>query len=341
LVLKNKEIIMGKVVVMGAGSWGTALAMVIGSKGKQVTLWDYKPERAKKVQESRVNERFLPGIKLSDNIVITSELDGLLENAEFLVMAVPSQKLREVMSKITHQLTDKVIIINTAKGIEISSGMRLSEVIKEEILGKYHKNIVILSGPTHAEEVAKQLPTTIVAAGEQEVAKKVQQLFNTDYFRVYENNDIIGVELGGAVKNAIAIAAGIADGIGFGDNTKAALITRGLAEIVRLGKALGANPETFSGLSGMGDLIVTCASTHSRNRHVGQKLGEGYKLQEILDEMKMVAEGVPTVKAVYNLSKKLEVSMPILEGVYKVLYENKLATEMVKELMSRDLKKEF
>jgi glycerol-3-phosphate dehydrogenase (NAD(P)+) len=332
---------MGKIVVMGAGSWGTALARVIAEKGNEVTLWDYNEERAKSLQEKRVNERFLAGAKFPPTLNVTSKIEGLLDGVEFLVMSVPSQVLRSVIGKISDQLTEKTIVINTAKGIEISSGMRLSQVMKDEILGKYHKNIVILSGPTHAEEVAKKLPSAIVAAGEPESAKKVQELFSTEYFRVYESNDIVGVELGGAVKNGIAIAAGAADGIGFGDNTKAALITRGLAEMVRFGEALGAQKETFSGLTGMGDLIVTCASLHSRNRHVGQKLGEGKKLQEILDEMKMVAEGVPTVKAVYELASKNGVSMPILEGVYRVLYEDKLATEMVKELMTRDLKKEF
>jgi len=332
---------MGRIVVMGAGSWGTALARVVASKGNEVILWDYKAERAKSLQEARVNAKFLPDAKFPETLTVTSEIKGLLTDAEYLIMSIPSQSLRSVIAKVSDQLTEKTIVVNTAKGIEISSGMRLSQVMKDEILGKYHKNIVVLSGPTHAEEVAKNLPTAIVAAGEPEVAKKVQELFNTESFRVYESNDIIGVELGGAVKNGIAIAAGVADGIGFGDNTKAALITRGLAEIVRFGEALGAKKETFSGLTGMGDLIVTCASLHSRNRHVGQKLGEGKKLSEILDEMQMVAEGVPTVKAVYELAQKKGVSMPILEGVYKVLYEDKLAIEMVKQLMTRDLKREF
>lgn len=332
---------MGRIVVMGAGSWGTALARIMASKGNEVTLWDYNKERAELLQKNRVNEKFLSNAKFPETLKVTSETEGLLDGVEYLIMSVPSQVLRSVIGKVSNQLTEKTIIVNTAKGIEISTGMRLSQVIKDEILGKFHKNIVILSGPTHAEEVAKNLPSTIVAAGESDSARKIQKLFNTESFRVYESNDIIGVELGGAVKNGIAIAAGVADGIGFGDNTKAALITRGLAEMVRFGEALGAKAETFSGLSGMGDLIVTCASTHSRNRHVGQKLGEGKKLQEILDEMEMVAEGVPTVKAVYELAQKKKVSMPILEGVYKVLYEDKLATEMVKELMTRDLKREF
>jgi len=332
---------MSKVVVMGAGSWGTALTRIIAAKGNQVILWDYNEERANLLQKSRVNAKFLSNAKFPDTLEVRSNIENLLEGADFLVMAVPSQVLRSVISQVSNQLTSKTIIINTAKGIEISTGMRLSQVLKDEMLGKYHKNIVILSGPTHAEEVAKGLPSTIVAAGEHQAAKQVQELFNTETFRVYESNDIIGVELGGAVKNGIAIAAGVADGIGFGDNTKAALITRGLTEMVRLGEVLGARKETFSGLTGMGDLIVTCASTHSRNRHVGQKLGEGKKLDEILEEMEMVAEGVPTVKAVYEIAQKLEVSMPIFEGVYKVLYEDKLATEMVKQLMNRDLKKEF
>ncbi len=332
---------MGKIVVMGAGSWGTALARVVASKGEEVTLWDYNEEKSQLLQKDRVNEQFLKGARFPDTLTVTSKIEGLLDGVEYLIMSVPSQVLRSVIKQVSDQLTENTIIVNTAKGIEISTGFRLSEVIKDEILGKYHKNIVVLSGPTHAEEVAKNLPSTIVAAGNPSCAKKVQELFSTPEFRVYESNDIVGVELGGAVKNGIAIAAGTADGIGLGDNTKAALITRGLAEIVRFGEALGAKSETFSGLTGIGDLIVTCASKHSRNRHVGQKLGEGKKLNEILDEMEMVAEGVPTVKAVYELAQKLNVSMPILEGVYKVLYEDKLAIEMVKELMTRNLKREF
>lgn len=332
---------MNKVVVMGAGSWGTALAIVLGSKGKDVTLWEYNKERAELLKEERENKVFLKGAEFPETLKVTNEIEGLLKGVECVVISVPSQVLRSVINKIGDQLNENIIIVNTSKGLEIETGLRMSEVIKDEIIGKYHKNVITLSGPTHAEEVAFKLPTTIVAAGETKAATKVQEMFNTKEFRVYENNDITGVEIGGAVKNGIAIAAGIADGMKLGDNTKAALITRGLTEIMRLGEAMGAKRETFSGLSGIGDLIVTCASGHSRNRHVGEQLGKGKKLDEILKEMEMVAEGVPTVKAVYKVAKKYKVDMPILEGVYKVLYEDKEAKEMVEELMTRDLKKEF
>ena len=337
----NREMDMDKIVVMGAGSWGTALAVLLAEKGYPVTLWEYKKERAEKLQAERENPLYLKGIKFPDTLSVTSDIDGLLEGAQCVVFSVPSQVLRGVIENISPQITKDIILVNTAKGLEVSTGMRLSEVMKDEVMGKFHKNIVVLSGPTHAEEVANKIPSTIVAAGNVENAKKIQELFNTGSFRVYINEDIIGVEIGGAVKNCLAIAAGMADGMEFGDNTKAALITRGIAEITRFGVELGADEKTFSGLSGIGDLIVTCASKHSRNRHVGDKLGKGMKLQAILDEMLMVAEGVPTVKAVYEKSKSYKVSMPILDAVYKVLYEDANAKEMVKKLMERDLKEEF
>lgn len=332
---------MNKIVVMGAGSWGTALAVLLAEKGYPVTLWDYKKEKAEKLQKERENPDYLKGIKFPESLWVTSDIDGLLKDASCVVFSVPSQVLRGVISSVASQITGDMVLVNTAKGLEVSSGMRLSEVMKDEILGKYHKNIIILSGPTHAEEVARKIPSTIVAAGESENSKKVQELFNTNTFRVYVNEDITGVEIGGAVKNCLAIAAGMADGMEFGDNTKAALITRGIAEITRFGVVLGAEEKTFTGLSGIGDLIVTCASKHSRNRHVGDKLGRGMKLQQILDEMLMVAEGVPTVKAVHEKAMSVGVSMPILEAVYKVLYEDANAKEMVKNLMERDLKDEF
>ena len=234
-----------------------------------------------------------------------------------------------------------MLLVNTAKGIEVSTGMRLSEVMKDEIKGKFHKNIVVLSGPTHAEEVAVGIPTTIVAAGIKEKAADIQELFNSKVFRVYLSEDVVGVEVGAAVKNCLAIGAGIADGMGFGDNTKAALITRGIAEMIRYGKACGAKEITFSGLSGIGDLIVTCASKHSRNRHVGECLGKGKDIKTILGEMTMVAEGVPTVKAVYEQIQKLNISMPILEATYNIIYKNAKAENMVEELMERTLKEEF
>uniref|UniRef100_UPI00258474B1 NAD(P)H-dependent glycerol-3-phosphate dehydrogenase n=1 Tax=uncultured Fusobacterium sp. TaxID=159267 RepID=UPI00258474B1 len=279
---------MKKIVIIGAGSWGTALGLVLASKDYDVTLWEHNKERAEEVQNSRENKRYLPGIKLPDNMHITSESEDLLNGVKYVIFSVPSQSLREVISRFSPQITEDMILVNTAKGIEVSTGMTLSEVMKDEIKGKFHKNIVVLSGPTHAEEVAVGIPTTIVAAGEREKAAEIQELFNSKVFRVYLSEDVVGVELGAAVKNCLAIGAGIADGMGFGDNTKAALITRGIAEMIRYGKACGAKEITFSGLSGIGDLIVTCASKHSRNRHVGECLGKGQDIQTILSEMTMV-----------------------------------------------------
>lgn len=332
---------MKKVVIIGSGSWGTALGFVLAGKGYDVTLWEYNKQQAENIQNSRENTRYLPGVKLPNNLNITSESKDLLKDVRYVIFSVPSQVLRTVIRQFSPQITEEMILVNTAKGIEVSTGMRLSEVIKDEIIGKYHKNIVILSGPTHAEEVSIGLPTTIVAAGKKDKAAEIQELFNTKDFRVYLNEDIIGVEIGAAVKNCLAIGAGIADGIGFGDNTKAALITRGIAEMTRFGKALGADERTFSGLSGIGDLIVTCASKHSRNRYVGECLGRGQTIHEILKSMIMVAEGVPTVKAVYEQAQSLNISMPIVEATYNIIYNNADAREMVEELMKRELKEEF
>lgn len=332
---------MKKVVILGAGSWGTALAFTLAKNGHEVVLWEHQAEIAEQLERERENKRLLPGILFPENIRITSETENLLEGVKYLVFSIPSQALRSVVERFSAQLREDMILVNTAKGIEIQSGMRLSEVMKDEILGKYHKNIVILSGPTHAEEVAREIPTTIVAAGEEEKAKEIQELFNNANFRVYIHEDLIGVEIGGAVKNCLAIAAGILDGLGYGDNTKAALITRGVMEMARYGKEYGAKEQTFSGLTGVGDLIVTAMSQHSRNRHVGEALGRGESLEEILSKMNMVAEGVPTVKAIYEKKKEKEISMPIVEAVYRVLYENMSAKEMMHELMSRSLKKEF
>lgn len=332
---------MKKVVIIGAGSWGTALGLVLASKNYDVTLWEYNESRAQEIQKERENKRYLPGVKLPENMKITSNSEELLKDVKYVIFSVPSQSLREVMARFSLQITEDMILVNTAKGIEVATGMRLSEVMKDEIKGKYHKNIVVLSGPTHAEEVSIGLPTTIVAAGRKDKASAIQELFNTQNFRVYLSEDIVGVELGAAVKNCLAIGAGISDGLGFGDNTKAALITRGLAEIIRFGKALGADEKTFSGLTGIGDLIVTCASKHSRNRYVGECLGKGKKIDEVLAEMTMVAEGVPTVKAVHEAAKKLEISMPIVEAIYNIIYKNENAKDMVETLMGRELKVEF
>lgn len=332
---------MKNIVVIGSGSWGTALGLTLAKNGHKVTMWEYNKEQCEKLSADRENLKFLPGHKFPKNLSVTNESENLLEGMDAVIFSVPSQVLRGVVAKFSTQITENTIIVNTAKGIEISSGLRLSEVIKEEILGKFHKNIVILSGPTHAEEVAKEIPTTIVAAGNPENAKKIQEIFNNPNFRVYAGTDLIGVEIGGAVKNCLAIGAGIADGMGFGDNTKAALMTRGLAEMTKYGVALGANEKTFSGLTGIGDLIVTCASQHSRNRYVGEKLGKGESMEEILAGMVMVAEGVPTVKAVFQKSQELGIDMPIVKGIYDVIYNGADAKKVVYELMNRELKFEF
>ncbi|MGL5054865.1 MAG: NAD(P)H-dependent glycerol-3-phosphate dehydrogenase [Fusobacteriaceae bacterium] len=332
---------MEKVVVVGAGSWGTALGINLAKNGHDIILWEYNKEQAELLKLEKENKKYLKGAKFPDNITVVNDVDNLLKGAKMVVFSIPSQSLRSVVNKLSNQITSDMIIVNTGKGIEISSGLRLSEVIKEEILGKYHKNIVVLSGPTHAEEVALGLPTTIVAAGNPDTAKKVQEVFNNESFRVYSNSDVIGVEIGAAVKNCLAIGAGIADGMGYGDNTKAALITRGLSEMIRYGKALGADEKTFSGLTGIGDLIVTCASKHSRNRYVGESLGKGRTMEEIMETMIMVAEGVPTVKAVHESSLKNNVEMPIVNGIYEIIYNKGDAKQIVRDLMSRELKGEF
>lgn len=332
---------MKNIAVIGAGSWGTALGLTLAKNGHKVTMWEYNKEQCQKLKEERENSKFLPGHRFPENLSITNKSDNLLDGMDAVIFSVPSQVLRGVISKFSDQIKENTIIVNTAKGIEISSGLRLSEVIKEEILGKYHKNIVVLSGPTHAEEVANAIPTTIVAAGDSENAKKIQEIFNNPNFRVYAGTDLIGVEIGGAVKNCLAIGAGIADGMGFGDNTKAALMTRGLAEMTKYGVALGAQEKTFSGLTGIGDLIVTCASKHSRNRYVGEKLGQGENMESILAGMVMVAEGVPTVKAVFQKSQELGIDMPIVKGIYDVIYNGADAKNIVYGLMNRELKFEF
>jgi len=333
---------MEKIVVMGGGSWGTTLAILLAEKNYDVILWEYNLELSKKMEIERENKTFLKGRKFPDNLKITNEINGLLDDINYLVLSIPSQFLRNILSKVSDQISEDLIIVDTAKGIEIKTHERLSEIIKDEVNKKAYENLVVLSGPTHAEEVSKKKPAAIVAASRnKESAKKVQELFSTDYFRVYINDDIIGVELSGGLKNCIAIASGIVDGMELGDNTKSALITRGLREIVRFGTYFGAKQETFSGLAGIGDLITTCTSKHSRNRFVGEKLGKGKTLTEILNEMIMVAEGVPTVKAVYEIAKSKSIPMPIVESLYRVLYKEENPEKMIKELMGRELKEEF
>lgn len=330
-----------KISVLGAGGWGTTLAILLHFNGHEVTLWEYKRSYAKALNRSRENKNLLPGIKIPKEINITHSLSESCENKHMIVLAVPSQFIRSVLKEMKHFDFRDTIFVSVAKGIEKDTLLTVSQIIKDELKKISNSNIGVLSGPSHAEEVAKKIPTAVVAASRDPfTAKQIQTAFITSYFRVYSTTDILGVEYGGALKNVIAIGAGIIDGAKFGDNTKAAIMTRGIAEISRLGIALGARPETFSGLSGMGDLIVTCMSRHSRNRFVGEQLGKGKKLKDILKKMQMVAEGVETCRSVHQLSLKHKIETPIANAVYKILFEEKDPTKATYELMTRDMKAE-
>ncbi len=327
-----------RVSILGAGGWGTTLAILLSERNNDVTLWEYFPDYAKVLGKKRENIKFLKGVKIPRKIKITNKLDEAVEGSGIIVIAVPSHTTRALYSKIKKLNYRKKVFVIAAKGIERKTLLTMSGVIKEMLGGVKH---AVISGPSHAEEVARKVPTTVaVASDDYGLAEKIQEMFFTNYFRVYANSDVTGVELGGGLKNVIAIAAGIIDGLGAGDNTKAALITRGLAEIRRLGVKMGAAGGTFSGLSGMGDLIVTCASKHSRNRRVGEMLGKGKKLNEILAKMEMVAEGVKTAESAYRLSKKHRIDMPITTEVYRVLYRDKSPYDSIRDLMKRSLKSE-
>lgn len=329
------------VAVLGAGGWGTTLAILLHDNGHKITLYEYKPDYAEFLQKKRINEIYLPGIKIPDEIEITSNLEDAVKSRHLIVLAIPTQFIRNVIGKIHFEWIKNSVIVNVAKGIEISSLKRVSEIIKDIFPEIDDSKVSTLSGPSHAEEVARKIPTAVVVASSSiETAKFVQNEFMNPYFRVYASTDIVGVELGGSLKNVIAIGAGICDGAGFGDNTKAAIMTRGIAEISRLGIALGAKPETFAGLSGIGDVIVTCMSKYSRNRYVGEQIGKGKKLKDILSEMEMVAEGVTTAKSVYQLSQKVGVEVPISTEVYRVLYEDKDPILATTDLMTRRPKEE-
>lgn len=329
------------VAVLGAGGWGTTLAILLHDNGHKITLYEYKPDYAEFLQKKRINEIYLPGIKIPDEIEITSNLEDAVKSRHLIVLAIPTQFIRNVIGKIHFEWIKNSVIVNVAKGIEISSLKRVSEIIKDIFPEIDDSKVSTLSGPSHAEEVARKIPTAVVVASSSiETAKFVQNEFMNPYFRVYASTDIVGVELGGSLKNVIAIGAGICDGAGFGDNTKAAIMTRGIAEISRLGIALGAKPETFAGLSGIGDVIVTCMSKYSRNRYVGEQIGKGKKLKDILSEMEMVAEGVTTAKSVYQLSQKVGVEVPICTEVYRVLYEDKDPILATTDLMTRRPKEE-
>ncbi|MCY8912219.1 NAD(P)H-dependent glycerol-3-phosphate dehydrogenase [Bacillus atrophaeus] len=327
---------MKKVTMLGAGSWGTALALVLADNGHQVCMWGHRPELISQINERHENKDYLPDVKLPEEITGTTDLQESLKDADFIIVAVPTKAIREVLSQAVPYITKKAVFVHVSKGIEPDTLLRISEIMEEELPADIRKDIVVLSGPSHAEEVGLRHPTTVTSSSKSiQSAEEVQDLFMNHNFRVYTNPDIIGVEIGGALKNIIALAAGITDGLGYGDNAKAALITRGLAEIARLGTKMGGNPLTFSGLAGVGDLIVTCTSVHSRNWRAGNMLGKGYKLEAVLEEMGMVVEGVRTTKAAYQLSEKYQVKMPITEALHQVLFNGQTVETTVESLMAR------
>lgn len=329
---------MDKTTFIGAGSFGTALAILLGNKGIEVSLWDRDKDVVNDINNNRKNDRYMKDLKIPNTVTAFENMQDAIQDSKFIVLAVPSHIIRIAAKSLQGKIKEDVVIINIAKGIEEGTNLRLSQIIKQEL----PKNpVVVLSGPSHAEEVAQNIPTTLVASSEDMIyAQKVQDLFMDTNFRIYTNNDIIGVEIGGAIKNIIALAAGVSDGIGYGDNSKAALMTRGMYEITKVGIALGGKAETFYGLTGMGDLIVTCTSMHSRNRRAGILIGEGKSLEEAVEEVGMVVEGVKACRAFHELQKTVEVEMPITEVLYKILFEGVSASDSVAHLMGRNKKNE-
>ena len=330
---------MKKMCVIGAGSWGSALALSLYKNNHKVYMWTREVNQVEEINTTRQNSKFLPGVIIPEDLIVSNDLEEVIKDSEIVVVAVPSQAVRSVCKQIKPFIKENQIIVDVAKGLERGTGKRLSDVVKEELPNNPY---VVLSGPSHAEEVAKYMPTTIVAACEEiEYAQKVQDAFMSPFLRVYTNPDIIGVELGGALKNIIAFGAGMCDGLGYGDNTKAALMTRGIVEISRLGVAMGADVNTFTGLAGIGDLIVTCTSMHSRNRRAGILMGQGKTLEETLEEVQMVVEGITATEVAYKVSRELKVDMPITEAIYSVLYQGADPREAVLELMTRSKKHEM
>ena len=329
---------MAKVSVIGAGSWGTALALLLSKNGHDVTMWSILEDEIRMLDKEREHKSKLPGVKLPDTMKFTTDLKEAVEGKDFLVLAVPSTFTRGTAKNMCPYVAEGQIIVDVAKGIEEATLMTLSQQIEDEIP---QADVAVLSGPSHAEEVGRGLPTTVVVGAKTEkTAEYLQQMFASEVFRVYTSPDMLGMELGGSLKNVIALAAGMADGLGYGDNTKAALITRGMFEMNKLAVTMGAKQETLNGLTGIGDLIVTCESKHSRNRKAGMLIGQGYTMQQAMDEVKMVVEGVYSAKAAIALAKKYGVDMPIIEEVNKVLFEDKPAKEAVNDLMLRDKKME-
>jgi glycerol-3-phosphate dehydrogenase (NAD(P)+) len=330
-----------KIGVIGAGAWGTALAMLLADNGHDVTLWMYEQDLATETVRTRENRVYLPGFTLSSSLTITSSLETAVTNKPFVLSVVPSHTVRSMARQFAPLLAKDAIIISASKGIEIDTVMPLSDVFKDVLPSAFHNRLCFLSGPSFAKEVAQKMPTAITLASyDPAVGKRAQNILSNDYFRVYTNPDVIGVELAGSLKNVVAIAAGVLEGMGYGYNTMAALLTRGLAEMARLGVAMGGNLTTFSGLAGMGDLVLTCTGGLSRNRTLGVRLGKGETLAAIMSGMKTVAEGVKTTRAAHDLAKKHNIEMPIVDEVYQLLYENKGPKRAIRDLMTRELKGE-
>ncbi len=330
-----------KIGVIGAGAWGTALAMLLCDNGHDVTLWMYEKDLAEETTKTRENRVYLPGHKLSESLKITSSMETAVAGKALVLSVVPSHTARAVTKQLVSFLSPNAVVASASKGIEIDTLMPLSEVFRDVLPKTFHNRLCFLSGPSFAKEVAQKMPTAVALASyDPGTGKKVQAIFSSSYFRVYTNPDVIGVELAGSLKNVVAIAAGVLEGMGYGYNTMAALLTRGLAEMARLGVAMGASPQTFSGLAGMGDLVLTCTGGLSRNRTLGTRLGKGEKLSDIMKGLKTVAEGVKTAKAARDLAQKFNVEMPIVDEVYQLLYEDKDPKQAVSDLMKRELKGE-
>jgi glycerol-3-phosphate dehydrogenase (NAD(P)+) len=328
-----------KIMVLGGGSWGTALASLLAKNKEEVFFWVRNKEQFKLIKETRENKKYLPNIKIPDRVKVVNSYREAIDICNIVVLAIPSQNIRGLLVELKDYLSNSTLVVNVSKGIEQKTLKTISEVCKEIIPNNPY---IVLSGPSHAEEVGKDLPTTVVAASENKnYAKKIQEIFTSNTFRVYTNEDVKGVELGGSLKNVIAIASGISDGLGYGDNTKAALMNRGIIEISRLADKLGADKMTFLGLAGIGDLIVTCTSMHSRNRRAGILIGKGKSVEEAIKEVGMVVEGIYTTEAAFKLAKENNVEMPIVEELYKIIYEGKKAKESVDSLMTRDKKDEL
>lgn len=328
-----------KVGILGGGSWGTALALLLAEKEYNVHIWVRSEAQSEEIREERTNTKYLPGITIPDNVTVSTTIEDALTDSEIILLAVPTNSIRSVLENIQGMVSPMQIFVNVAKGIEIKSMKRISEIVAE-----YYPNngFVVLSGPSHAEEVSRGIPTTVVSASKsKEAAELVQDVFSSPAFRVYTNPDVTGVELGGALKNIIALGAGISDGLGYGDNTKAALMTRGIYEMSKLGVALGAEADTFSGLSGIGDLIVTCTSMHSRNRRAGILIGKGLSMEQAVQDIGMVVEGIKTAEAAYSLSKNLGIEMPITREIYNVLFKGADVRKSVEQLMGREKKHEM